>query len=84
MDDSRRTWAIAGLLGILAASAMGILRLAQSEYRLVIHVKDVYGPVGGVWVAVGEKDILTTNAAGYLEVRGERHELSSALVSVTD
>lgn len=84
MDDSRRIWAIAGLLGTLAASAVGILRLAQSEYRLIIRVTDAQGPLEGVWVAVGERDILSTNSAGYLEVRGARHELSSALVTVTD
>jgi hypothetical protein len=84
MNDSRRTWAMAGILGVLAALAMGTMRLAQSEYRLLIHVTDSNGPLGGVWVAVGEKDILTTNTNGYLEVRGKRHELNSAVVTVTD
>lgn len=84
MDDSRRIWAAAGLLGVLVASALSILRLAQSEYRLVVHVTDGDGPLGGVWVAVGEKQILTTNSSGYAAVRGGRYELSSSVVTVTD
>lgn len=84
MNDSRRTWAIAGLLGILAASGLGILKLANSEYRLIVRVSDADGALAGVWVAVADKDVLTTNSDGFIAVRGTRFHLSSALVTATD
>lgn len=84
MQNSRRVWVAAGVLGLALVAGAGLLRLANSQYRLTIQVVDSRGPVSSAWVAFGERDIVTTNPQGRVVFEGSRFELSRAPITVTD
>lgn len=84
MTHSRLMWMLGGTAGLFLAVAGGVARLATSEYELRIRVSDVNGALEGAWVALDDREVVSTNPQGIVVLKGRRYEFDSALLTVSD
>lgn len=84
MNHSKLMWMLGGTAGIFLAGAGSVARLALSEYELRIRVSDSNGALEGAWVALDDREVVTTNLQGIVVLKGRRYEFDSALLTVSD
>ncbi|NBW82713.1 hypothetical protein EBR21_13260, partial [bacterium] len=77
-------WGLGGIAGLLMTSVVLTVKLAVTPVTLKLRVRDGEGPLSGVWVSLEDRDVLVTDAAGSVEIKGARWELDNALVTVSD
>lgn len=84
MTHSRLMWMLGGAAGIFFAVAGSVALLALSEYELRIRVSDSNGALEGAWVALDDREVVTTNPLGFVVLKGRRYEFDSALLTISD
>lgn len=84
MSQSRHVWLLGGAVGGLLTLVALSVKLASSTYSVHVTVTDSNGPLAGVWVAMGESDVRTTNEQGVVVFTGTRYGLDDSVLTVSD